>query len=133
MSLALLDQEVQIRALELKMAFTFSKSLSKNRKEKYVSEIVCGLQVQSIYQKVLYRSLPTSALGSKSAPGCSSCPAPGPRATRPGPLSPPPRNTETHTCSAFLAFSFPCLGGSFSFVTSSSSSSSSLSRAANLF
>ena len=42
MSLPLLDQEVQIRALELRMAFTFLKSLSKNRKEKYVSEIVCG-------------------------------------------------------------------------------------------
>lgn len=35
-------------------------------------------------------------------------------ATRPRPLSPPPPTPETHTCSAFLAFSFPLLGrGSF--------------------
>lgn len=41
--------------------------------------------------------MPTPALRSKRVPGHSPCPAPGPRATKPEPLSPRSPYTHTHT------------------------------------
>lgn len=112
MSLALLDQEVQIRVLELKMAFTFSKSLSKNRKENTYQRLyaVCKSKV---FTRRSFTEVCQPLPWGVRAPRLQLTSRPWPKghqAWAPQPTSP---NTEKHTCSAFLAFSFPCLGVPF--------------------